>query len=158
MALALSPGARGPEILLIRRARREGDPWSGHIGLPGGRREAVDADLLATAVRETREEVGVHLSGAALLGELDDLRPSAPGPEPLLIRPFVFGLEERPAARLSDEVAGLLWAGLGELPSLSRRARVSMPAGEREVDAFVLGDATIWGLTYRILSSILPLL
>jgi 8-oxo-dGTP pyrophosphatase MutT (NUDIX family) len=45
-------------MLLIRRAERGDDPWSGQMGLPGGRRHATDPDLRHTAVRETLEEVG----------------------------------------------------------------------------------------------------
>src|SRR6185436_21144367 len=63
------------ELLLIQRSERAGDPWSGHMALPGGRRDARDIDLRATAMRETREEIGVELSTARLLGRLDDLRP-----------------------------------------------------------------------------------
>ena len=42
------------EILLMRRAQREGDRWSGQIGLPGGHAEDFDEDLVATARRESR--------------------------------------------------------------------------------------------------------
>ncbi|KAK3058419.1 hypothetical protein LTS18_011333, partial [Coniosporium uncinatum] len=50
-----------PEVLFIKRATREGDKWNGHVALPGGRRDPEDEDDLATAVRETREEVGIDL-------------------------------------------------------------------------------------------------
>ena len=40
------------ELLLMRRAERDGDRWSGQVSMPGGREEAADADLVATAVRE----------------------------------------------------------------------------------------------------------
>src|SRR4051812_9489869 len=50
-----------PEVLMIKRADAEGDPWSGHIALPGGRMEPGDRDLSDTAVRETREETGVDV-------------------------------------------------------------------------------------------------
>ncbi|HET9512400.1 MAG TPA: NUDIX domain-containing protein, partial [Gemmatimonadales bacterium] len=53
---------RDPDaLLLIRRADRDGDPWSGQLGLPGGRKSPADADLLSTAIRETFEEVGIDL-------------------------------------------------------------------------------------------------
>src|SRR5207244_771887 len=56
VALVLLEGPHGLEILLIRRAERTDDPWSGQIALPGGRYGPGDLDLEATAVRETREE------------------------------------------------------------------------------------------------------
>src|SRR5512138_157863 len=58
VVLVPSPDA----VLLIRRAERPGDPWSGHMALPGGRRESGDADLVATAIREAAEELGLALT------------------------------------------------------------------------------------------------
>lgn len=158
VALILAPSPRGPEALFIRRAEREGDPWSGHIGLPGGRRENADADLLATAIRETREEVGVALAPPLLLGALDDLRPRTPSLPPLMIRPYVFGLAARPKTRLSGEVADVLWLPLAELPACAGKAVVSIRAEPVEVDCFKPGGTVIWGLTYRIVLGLLPLL
>lgn len=51
-----------PEVLFIKRASRKGDRWSGHVALPGGGRDAEDADDLTTAIRETREEIGLDLN------------------------------------------------------------------------------------------------
>jgi len=158
VALILTPGPRGPEALFIRRAVRAGDPWSGHIGLPGGRREPVDADLLETAVRETREEVGVELSPDCLLGALDDLTPSAPTLPPLFIRPYAFGLGERPNARLSDEVAETVWLSLRDLPASAGKSAVQVRGSNVEVDCFMPAGLVIWGLTYRIVCAVLPLL
>ena len=56
-----------PEILFIKRASRRGDRWTGHVALPGGRRDPGDADDAAAAVRETAEEVGIALApGSAI--------------------------------------------------------------------------------------------
>jgi hypothetical protein len=44
------------DVALIRRSERPDDPWSGHMALPGGRKDPVDADLWASAERETREK------------------------------------------------------------------------------------------------------
>ncbi|MDH4045507.1 MAG: NUDIX domain-containing protein, partial [Gemmatimonadota bacterium] len=60
-AVAVMLAQESESVLLIRRAERVDDPWSGHIGLPGGRTSPSDADLLVTAMRETTEEVGVRL-------------------------------------------------------------------------------------------------
>ena len=92
VVLVPSPDA----VLLIRRAERSGDPWSGHMALPGGRREDIDLDLIATAVRETWEEVGLTLTHADLLGSLDDVVPRTPVLPPIAVRPYVFSLPERP--------------------------------------------------------------
>ena len=67
------------DLLLIKRARSERDPWSGHMALPGGRRDPEDRDLEATASRETLEETGLDLAGVGTpLGRLDLL---TPGPD-----------------------------------------------------------------------------
>lgn len=49
------------EVLFIKRASRVGDRWTGHIALPGGKREPADLDDRATSSRETREETGLEL-------------------------------------------------------------------------------------------------
>lgn len=158
VALILAPGAAGMDALFIRRAIRAGDPWSGQIGLPGGRREPGDADRLSTARRETVEEIGVELAADALLGPLDDLHPSAASMVPaLVISPYVFGLAQRPATRLSDEVADVLWLSLAGLAAREARTVVKVRGVETEVPCFLSGDAVIWGLTYRIMKSLLPL-
>lgn len=157
VALILAPGRRGLEALFIRRATRADDPWSGHIALPGGRREPGDADRCATAVRETAEEVGVALAAGQLLGALDDLHPATPRVPPLVIRPFVFGLERRPETRLSDEVAGIEWLALDELAGCAGKAVVAVGGEQREVECFRPRGLVIWGLTYRILRGFLPL-
>ncbi|HEV8382740.1 MAG TPA: CoA pyrophosphatase, partial [Gemmatimonadales bacterium] len=72
VAVILHESDDGLEALFIHRAVRVGDTWSGQIAFPGGRREPSDHDLLATAIRETLEEVGVDLSRAERLGVLDD--------------------------------------------------------------------------------------
>ncbi|MDD5302960.1 MAG: CoA pyrophosphatase, partial [Elusimicrobia bacterium] len=136
VALMLAPGPRGLEALFIRRAEREGDPWSGHIGLPGGRREPGDADLLVTAIRETREEIGVDLPRAALLGALDDVQPSTPSLPPLIIRPFVFGVDPRPDAGTSVEVVSSYWIPLESLHAARGSAKVSFREKSVEVPCF----------------------
>jgi 8-oxo-dGTP pyrophosphatase MutT (NUDIX family) len=157
VALVLTPGSLGLEALFIRRAERADDPWSGHIALPGGRREPGDASRLATAVRETKEEVDVTLPKASLLGALDDLAPSTPRLPPLVISPYVFGLDTRPEARLSEEVAGVMWLPLTKLASCEGKAVVPLRGETREVECYAYGRVVIWGLTYRILRGFLPL-
>jgi 8-oxo-dGTP pyrophosphatase MutT (NUDIX family) len=71
VALLLAPNP--DQLLLIRRADRVGDPWSGHLALPGGGRQARDRDLLATAIRETAEETAVELQRDWCRAQLDDM-------------------------------------------------------------------------------------
>ena len=72
VAMILRDRPGGPEVLFIERARREGDPWSGHMAFPGGRVDPTDDGVRAAAERETLEEVGIPLRGATTLGRLDD--------------------------------------------------------------------------------------
>src|SRR6186713_2279177 len=106
VALVLAPSSAGEatlSLLLVRRSEREGDPWSGHMALPGGHAHPEDADLLHTARRETLEEVGVDLAGAELLGQLDDVSPMRSSD--MAVRPFVFWAPFQQPATLSAEVA-----------------------------------------------------
>jgi len=155
VAVVLTPDPES--LLLIRRAERPGDPWSGHMALPGGRREPRDQDLLATVVRETLEEVGVALSPLHLAGTLEDVVPRTPVLPPIAVRPFVFLPPTRPLLVLNQEVASARWVSLDELSSPGAHHPVHLQVGglSREVQAYELGDAIIWGMTERILSDLL---
>lgn len=139
------------ELLLIRRSERAGDPWSGHMALPGGRRDVADADLLATALRETREEIGVDLGAEALLGELDDLRPVS-APARVVVRPYVFALRSRPSLELSGEVARVVWAPLSALVASAGTTEVFHHGALRSMPCYRIGDDVVWGMTHRILA------
>lgn len=151
------PGA-ALELLLIERALRTGDPWSGHMALPGGRREAGDADLLATALRETREETAIELGAAELLGALDDLRPLLNPERELLVRPFVFALRGRPEVRASAEVARHAWAQARELRASLSEAEVEHRGRSLRLPTYLVGERRVWGMTQRILAPVLDLL
>lgn len=144
-------------VLLIRRAERTGDPWGGHMALPGGRREAQDRDLLSTVIRETREEVGIHLLHEDLAGPLPDVIPRTPVLPPIAVRPFIFQLTTRPDLSLNPEVATARWVGIGHLirPEIHHPVRIEVAGQARLVQAFELDDAIVWGMTERILSSFL---
>jgi 8-oxo-dGTP pyrophosphatase MutT (NUDIX family) len=157
VAVVLAPDPDA--VLLIRRAERVGDPWSGHMGLPGGRFQAGDADLLATAVRETREELSLSLAPTSFLGVLDDVSPKTPIPRPVVVRPFIFAIEQRPSLVPNDEVALVLWVDLAELrrEGVYRETRIRIRGEDRAFPAYHLGDHVVWGLTERILTPLLEL-
>lgn len=148
VALVLAPRSGALEVLLIRRAERAGDPWSGQMGLPGGHREAHDADLLATAVRETREELGLDLAAARHLGTLEELRPVI---RPLAVRPFVFGLVTLPAVVPGPEVHSVRWTRLDALAAARSSTEVFHHGELRTMPCYRLGADVVWGMTYRIL-------
>jgi len=154
VSLVLVEGAEGAEILLIKRAERAGDPWSGQIAFPGGRRDPRDRDLVGTAMRETREETGVELAAAERLGVLDDLAPHYTRLPPVIVRPFVFALPRRPVLTTNAEVQRAFWVSLARLshPDVRSEITLPLPEGERTFPAYRLGDDVIWGMTERILT------
>ena len=66
-------GTDDPRVLLGHRRMSGIDPWSGHLALPGGRREEGDRDFLDTALRECAEEAGIEIARARVLGALPDV-------------------------------------------------------------------------------------
>ncbi len=155
--LILRAGDRGFEVLLGERARREGDPWSGQVSLPGGRRHVEDGTMLATGLRETREETGLDLDGRAEV--LGHLPPRAPGNKPeMLVVPYV-ALAYGPLAPVpGSEMTSTFWVPLEDLPPTRTAAVVSTILGELTVPAFVYEERIIWGFTYRVLEELLVLL
>lgn len=160
VAVILHNGDDGIETLFIHRAVRAGDTWSGQIAFPGGRRDPGDVDLLATAIRETGEEVGVDLSSAERLGVLDDLYPRTPVLPPVVVRPFVFALTSRPPIVVSSEVQDAFWLSFRALAAPVARGEVIVdhPGIPRRVlPAYTLGNHTIWGMSERILTPLISL-
>src|SRR3954462_3524737 len=111
IALVLRMASSGePELLMIKRAEFEHDPWSGHVACPGGRMDPTDRDLEHTAIRETWEETGVDIARAGrILGTLDDISPRTPVLPPLVIRPFVAAVRPEITITANPEVAEAFW-------------------------------------------------
>jgi len=153
VACVLRQGADSAEVLLIRRAERVSDPWSGHMAFPGGGRAAGDADLLATAERETREEVGLDLGHEGrVLGRLDDL--PAMVRKNLVVACFVFAIDRTPELRFDPrEVADASWVPLARLASgeVARTMRYARGGVDLELPCWDLEGRVVWGLTYRML-------
>jgi 8-oxo-dGTP pyrophosphatase MutT (NUDIX family) len=157
VAVVLREAPAGLELLLIKRADRRDDPWSGHVALPGGREEAADGSLEATAVRETLEETGIDLTrDGVVLGALDDLLPRA-GPVPVLVRPYVAVLRAETPLVISDEVAAAFWVPIAALaaPDATIESVVRVREETRRVPSFRHGDYIVWGLTERIVRQLL---
>jgi 8-oxo-dGTP pyrophosphatase MutT (NUDIX family) len=158
VAIILREGTEGLEALFIRRAEHPRDPWSGQVAFPGGRSEPGDADLAETARRETLEEIGLDLARAAeLLGPLDEVRAMARlRPMDLSIMPFVFRLREAVPTTLSPEVTSLHWLPLRALldPAAGSTTEYVHEATTLRFPSLDVGGLVIWGLTYRMFTSL----
>jgi len=159
VAAILREGSAGPEVLLMRRIEHEADPWSGHVSFPGGNVDASDATLLDTAMRETREEVALDLArDARLVCRLASLE--AVGRRlgfEMDITPFVFRLEAEVTPVAGAEAQAVFWlpllaAARGELDG---QYRWNDGAVTKLLPCWNFGGHTVWGMTHRMLSSLL---
>jgi 8-oxo-dGTP pyrophosphatase MutT (NUDIX family) len=150
VALILNLNEAQGSLLLIRRADRDGDPWSGQIAFPGGRMTSQDSDLLDTVTRETREEVGINLLDHELLGTLNDVYSTRAS---LVITPFVASLRSNVALTIGKyEIAQAFWIPVNYLRmSPVIKHRIESFDGELEVDSISYRGHIIWGLTLRMI-------
>ena len=151
VSMLLTPGRR---VCFIRRAARLGDPWSGHLGFPGGREQPGDHDLLTCAVRETWEELGVDLRAAELLGRLDDLRVRPV--RTLMVRPFVWWVDHEPAFRPNHEVQSVHALGLDRLlAGVGRSTMRWPPVVGLTLPSLEFDGLRLWGLTLAMVDDLL---
>lgn len=153
--------AADPEILLIKRAERASDPWSGHMAFPGGTRSPADADLAETLIRETDEETGIVLDRpSSIVGPLDIVEPVSPRLPPIYISPFVATVPPETAAIPDQrEIVDAFWIPLSFLRD-ERNARellLEIDAVPRSFPSVRFREHVIWGLTHRILSQFLEI-
>ena len=150
------PG-RGLETLLVQRAERDGDPWSGQIGLPGGRVKG-DETPRAALHREVEEEVGINLEEVGTeLGRLSVGHPMRR--TGMRVQPWVYGLGIKPAVRIGPtEIADSFWVNLAELPSKKKMSEITIRNEPWRVESFVVEGKIVWGFTYRVLTELLPIL
>ncbi|QMU56564.1 MAG: NUDIX domain-containing protein [Candidatus Mycalebacterium zealandia] len=145
----------GVEICFIKRSRHPLDRFSGHIAFPGGAREENDPDMLATAIRETREETGMEVENhGKILGRLDDETPRGntdKNRREYLVNVFVCalfsdtGVSDLEMRISDDEVDEIFWIPADEL----RRG------GSPEKPEFFHHERRIWGMTARIVDKLL---
>ncbi|MDV3293024.1 MAG: CoA pyrophosphatase [Nitrososphaerales archaeon] len=144
-----------PRMFLIKRAERQGDPWSGQVAFPGGKMKEGDRTARQTAVRETIEEAGVDLARHAdFLGYFGSFRTHTGNME---VIPSVFHLKGEVKVMPNEEVSSYRWVGLDEFLAPRSRStyRVEADGVALNVPAYALGDYVVWGLTQRIISSLL---
>lgn len=157
------PELGGSSVLLMRRSTREGDPWSGHMSFPGGRRDAADRHVYDTAVRELAEETGLDIRHHGdYLGRLSDVlaRPRTLRRRPMVVTPFVFQLHDphTPAWQPDPhEVDELLWVPLAFLADTRNRDEMTWQRGKISLNlpCYHYEGRRIWGLTLKMLDEFL---
>lgn len=144
-------------LLLVQRAEVEGDPWSGHMALPGGRREPGDEDLAATALRETREETALRLAREDVLGRIDETHPFTRHLPSIAVTPFVIWDGGAARVRGNVEVRDHVWMPLPALRDPRHRSAFTLRRGERVISfpTIEYGGFTVWGLTFEIIARFL---
>jgi 8-oxo-dGTP pyrophosphatase MutT (NUDIX family) len=152
----------GLSVLMIKRAERRGDPWSGHMAFPGGRKDPGDRNTLATAKRETLEEIALDAERhARVVGRLSDIatHPRLRG-GPMIITPYVFRLHALPELVPNHEVAGVVWVPLAFLADRANREKMRWaPNGvPLEMPCYMFGEHRIWGLSLMMLDELLDAL
>jgi 8-oxo-dGTP pyrophosphatase MutT (NUDIX family) len=153
--LAAPPAAQGPEGLHAVFTRRRDDlrRHAGEVSFPGGRRDRSDADLRATAVREAEEEIGLAPGDVTVIGAL---QPTSTFATNYAIHPFVGVIAPGREWKLSPrEVEEVLELPLADLRAGYRRTDLTRRGVTFRTDAYVVGDAFIWGATARILGDLL---
>ena len=163
VAIVMRDGIDGTEFLMIQRAFHENDPWSGQMAFPGGKIEDHDKSAKAAAIRETMEEVGLSLSRADYIGQLDDTYGLKVDDKfSVHVACFVFKPEGEVALSANYEVADMVWVPMKHL--LKRQnahdfqhphdSSINMPA----VKIDLTKEQILWGLSLRMLSTLFDLL
>lgn len=148
------------EAGFIRRAIHDQDRWSGQIAFPGGKAEPEDLTDLDTALRETKEEIGMELSPQELVGQLNDIQARKMGQMlDFFIRPFVFYRANDFATVLDPrEVADFFWISLKDLRDEKKQVQfeLSREQASMKLPAIQMAsDPPLWGLTYMMTAELL---
>jgi 8-oxo-dGTP pyrophosphatase MutT (NUDIX family) len=149
---------RAGEPYLVLVVRGQYGRHGGQIALPGGIRSAQDADLLSTALREAKEEIGLEPNAVEVLETL----PAVDTSTGYLITPFLARLLSAPPAwrRQEKEIAEVLGVAVADLAREDLRGEETwqLPGwpGGRRVRFVRLGPHKLWGATYRILEPLIP--
>ncbi|MCU0346149.1 MAG: CoA pyrophosphatase [Saprospiraceae bacterium] len=158
--LALFPKQGEWHIVLIERNANDRDQHGGQIGFPGGKAEPFDDTMLATALREATEEVGILKSQVNVLGGLTELYIPVSN---FQVHPFLGYLDEQPSYQLqAEEVNAVLEAPLSHFQSASTRRvtdiKINSQLTLKNVPYFELQGRVLWGATAMMLSELLEIL
>jgi 8-oxo-dGTP pyrophosphatase MutT (NUDIX family) len=146
------------ELRLVLIVRTDQGHHGGQLAFPGGRHDEGDESLLATALREAEEEIGLRGTDVEILGELPPVRS---GPTNLDVHGFLGRIP--PGVKWdinADEVVDVLTPAVAELwdPAVRREllfTNARWPEGLL-VDGIPIGDRVLWGMTLRLLEYLVP--
>jgi 8-oxo-dGTP pyrophosphatase MutT (NUDIX family) len=145
-----------PPSLLFTRRSDAVRTHKGEVSFPGGARHDEDPDLLATGLRETEEELGIAAASLEVLGALPWTPTFVSG---FVVVPFVARLPERPELTPSAaEVAEVLELDLGRLARIESVEQREWRGAAYDTHTYRLDGHTVWGVTGRILHSMLEML
>lgn len=152
----------GASLLMIQRAEREGDPWSGNMAFPGGKHDLEDAHITATATRECREELGLETPYLHRFGRMSDIlaRPYRLQQKPMVVSPILFEYEGELLFQPNEEVADVLWVPLAHfLQKHNRQSMIWQRGGiQRRLPCYFYREKRIWGLTLLMIDELTGLI
>ncbi len=140
------------EFFLVKRAEVEGDPWSGDMAFPGGKRGDEDRDLVETASREVLEETAIDLREKSKLGYMKPIFSSVR--TNMKVQPIVYVYDEEPQVSLNYELTRYLWAPMSELV----KSRTKQDVKGWNSDVYKYDGEVVWGLTFRMLEQLIEII
>jgi 8-oxo-dGTP pyrophosphatase MutT (NUDIX family) len=148
------------QVLMIHRAEHENDPWSGHMAFPGGKQDHGDKTVLNTAIRETKEEVGIDLKAhGQFIGQLQPIQAMKSGQKlPMFISPHIFHMEKpHPITIEESEVQNGFYIPLSFFLDAQNLKTGDFTTFHGPIDLpyFDFHAQKIWGLSFYILRELL---
>lgn len=162
VAIVVKENGHDLDILFIKRATVDGDPWSGQMAFPGGHMEEHDQNLVMAAIRETHEETGIQLTPQQYIGAISHQRPTSRsrGRE-IIVAPHVFGIAEEPEVDPNHEVDDIVWGSLSKMADGTLHGTEVLEFGGNTAtfNGYKLAsERFVWGLTYRALQTFFSVL
>ncbi len=142
-------------INFIKRAAFPGDSFSGHVAFPGGKKKKSDTTPLDTALRETKEEVGIDIHDCGeVIGSLDTVKPFTESVRHFVVKPYVSILKKDVEFKKNYEVQEVFWVSIKHLINIENRTVREKTRDEIIIYDYVFNynNYIIWGLTGRILN------
>jgi 8-oxo-dGTP pyrophosphatase MutT (NUDIX family) len=150
------PAMQG-QYLLIKRAPHPHDPWSGHLAFPGGMKEPQDEGLLETAIRETKEECGIHLKKEYLKATIEPMVAGKSVGKYLVVQPYVFTVPGIPQFTLqASEICKVLWVSPQAFTDSGKHEeRAMVKTLTTTFPGFAIDGEFLWGFSYKVLRKVL---